>query len=101
MEAYDEINITGYEEYGGTAQIKRNPYGPGYEIKRSYKYFDDNGNLMTYEPSPDYSDPNATAGLVAQTAIQGLQKVYTDVKSTADALRQINPNIIKDPSQLR
>jgi len=101
MEAYDEINITGYEEYGGTAQIKRNPYGPGYEIKRSYKYFDDNGNLMTYEPSPDYSDPNATAGLVAQTAIQSLEKVYTDVKSTADALRQINPNIIKDPSQLR
>lgn len=98
MDADNEVNIS--YPYGGSANIKRNPNGQGFIVSKKYNFFDENGNIVALE-SRDVSDPRATPGQIAQNLNNTLQGLNQNIYDASEALRKINPNIIKDPSQLR
>lgn len=98
MDAYGEVNIN--YPYGGSAKITPNPYGQGFLVSKKYNYFDENGNITALETT-EASDPRATPGQIAQNLNNTLQGLSQNIYDTSEALRKINPNIIKDPSQLR
>jgi len=98
MDAYGEVNIN--YPYGGSAKITPNPYGQGFLVSKKYNYFDENGNITALETT-EASDPRATPGQIAQNINNTLQGLSQNIYDTSEALRKVNPNIIKDPSQLR
>lgn len=95
MDAYGQLNIDEYADFGGTAKIVPNKSGRGYIVSTGLKYYDAEGKLQTYN-SVNLSHPEATPGMIANTIYQTFQQTWEQNKNANDTLRQFNPDLIRN-----
>ena len=74
MDAYNEVNINAYSEYGGTAKIKRD--GDHFIWNIRSKVWDPNANNFIDTDFSNGTSSTLTAGQIAQSANEILRKIY-------------------------
>lgn len=77
MDAYKEVNITRFSEFGGRAKITRGPGDKGFNYELFTMVPDANGKLIEVLSSSGYND-ELSAGKIASGMTEYLKKEYDD-----------------------
>ena len=96
MDINGQYNLNQFSEYGGNLTFAPSQSG-GYNGFGSVKYVADDGKVRDMVYNVD-SGPNANADQFITSSAQMLSQIYDKVYAYSEAIRNQNPNIIKDPN---
>lgn len=98
MSLDNQINLNQFSKYGGTLNIRPNGRG-GYTTSGSLKFFDPETQTFGDVAYNEDSNPGDSPDNIAHRLNNLLYDLYEQNYQVDQALRQLKPNLIKDPSQ--